>query len=530
MPMSLPLILLLALPLFHMATLPRLFARAGLTAWHGYVPGLNYWVLLGMLKRPKQWMLPLLFPGPNLLMGAILNVEIGIAFGKRSTPLQWFFGALPWVALPWLAFVDAAAFVGPRDWTNVKKTWRREWSEAILWATVVASLIRGYVFEAFTIPTASMEDSMLVGDYLVVSKMSYGAKLPETPLSLPFVHNAIPGTALKNSYLEWVKLPYQRLPGFGSVDRYDAVVFNFPNGDSIVVDAYLAGHDYHALIRQRALGFAGGDPVAYEAERGRFNELARQDWSRTHGIKPRPVDKKEHYVKRCVGLPGEDLAIVDRKLVIDGQEVASPPGLQFNYKVRLKRDADMRIIRNRLGLTDIDIQGKSGGSIYFLALREDEAAMLESQDMVAEIEPFDSSSRRGTLDMYPNTNTFDFATWDLDNYGPIHLPEAGETVELTPRNVALYTRAITAYEGHTLKVSNGEVLIDGVPATTYTFSQGYYWLMGDNRHSSADSRYWGFVPEDHVVGKASFTWFSKMNEQQHGESGIRWDRMFKSVK
>ena len=229
-------------------------------------------------------------------------------------------------------------------------------------------------------------------------------------------------------------------------------------------------------------------------------------------------------------MPGEDLAIVDRKLVIDGQEVASPPGLQFNYKVRLKRDADMRIIRNRLGLTDIDIQGKSGGSIYFLALREDEAAMLESQGMVAEIEPFDSSSRRGTLDMYPNTNKFDFATWDLDNYGPIHLPEAGETVELTPRNVALYTRVITAYEGHTLQVSNGEVLIDGVPASTYTFSQGYYWLMGDNRHSSADSRYWGFVPEDHVVGKASFTWFSKMNEEQHGESGIRWDRMFKSVK
>lgn len=528
--MSLPLILLLALPLVHIVTLPRLFAQAGLTGWHGYVPGLNYWTLLGMLQRPKHWIIPLLFPGPNLLMAAILHVEIGLAFGKRSTGEQWLFGALPWFALPWLAFRELPAFQGPRDWSKVKKSMMREWGEAILWATVVASLIRGYVFEAFTIPTASMEDSMLVGDYLVVSKMSYGPKLPETPLSLPFVHNAIPGTRLNRSYLEWVELPYMRLPGFGDVDRYDAVVFNFPNGDSIVVDAYLAGHDYHALIRQRALGFAGGDPVAYEQDRERFNDMSRRDWQRTHGIKARPVDKKEHYVKRCVGLPGEDLAIVDRKLVINGEEVESPPGLQFNYLVRLKREADLRMVRQRLGLTDIDIQGKGPGGTYFMALREDEAEMLEREDIVAEVKAFDTSSRRGTLDMYPNTNKFDFGTWDLDNYGPIHLPAAGETIDLTPRNVALYRRVITAYEGHDLSERDGEVLVDGLPAKQYTFKQGYYWLMGDNRHSSADSRYWGFVPEDHVVGRASFTWFSKMNEAQHGESGIRWNRMFKAVR
>ena len=528
--MSIPLILLLSLPLVHMAVLPRLFSRAGLTAWHGFIPGLNYWTLLGMLKRPKHWIVPLLFPGPNLLMASILHVEIGLAFGKRSTGMQWLFGALPWGALPWLSYVDDAEFVGPRDWTNVKKGMMREWGEAILWATVVASLIRGYVFEAFTIPTASMEDSMLVGDYLVVSKMSYGPKVPETPLSLPFVHNAIPGTKLNNSYLDWVQIPYSRLPGFGDVDRYDAVVFNFPNGDSIIVDAYLAGHDYHALVRQRGMAFAGGDPVEYEKERGKYNAMSRRDWQRTHGIKARPVDKKEHYVKRCVGLPGEDLAIVDRKLVIDGVEVASPPGLQFNYRVRLKREADLRIIRERLGLTDIDIQGKAGGGTYIMALREDEAEMLAEQGLVAEVQIFDSSTRRGTLDMYPNTNAFDFGSWDLDNYGPIHLPEAGETVELTPRNLALYRRVITAYEGHALQERDGVVMIDGQPATSYTFEQGYYWLMGDNRHSSADSRYWGFVPEDHVVGRASFTWFSKMNEAQHGESGIRWDRMFKAVR
>lgn len=235
-------------------------------------------------------------------------------------------------------------------------------------------------------------------------------------------------------------------------------------------------------------------------------------------------------MKRCVGLPGDNLAIVNRELVIDGEVVESPVGLQFNYMVKLKREADLKMIKERFGLTNIDIQGKAPGGNVFMALRKDEAEEMVDQNLVAEIQPYDPTSRRGTLDMYPNTNKFDFATWDLDNYGPIHLPAAGETVDLTPRNVALYKRVITAYEGHGFEERDGQVFIDGEAATTYTFSQGYYWLMGDNRHSSADSRYWGFVPEDHVVGKAAFTWFSKMNEAQHGESGIRWDRMFKAVK
>ena len=528
--MTISLILLLFLPVIHVLVLPRLFARAGLTSWHGWIPGLNYWTLLSMLKRPKHWIIPLLFPGPNLLMLAILHVEIGIAFGKRKSIEQWVFGALPWFALPRLAFADRTDFMGPRDWSKVKKGMLREWGEAILWATVVASLIRGYIFEAFTIPTASMEDSMLVGDYLVVSKMSYGPKVPETPLSLPFVHNVMPGQSMVSSYLDWIEIPYTRLPGFGEVERYDAVVFNFPNGDSIIVEPYLAGHDYHALLRNQAIAFAGGDPAVYESSPEVYTQKARKSWEAKHGIRARPVDKKEHYVKRCVGLPGEDLAIVDRKLIIDGVEVESPHGLQFNYVIRLKRELDLRRIREELGLTNVDIQGKDGSGALYMALREDEAAWLEESGLATEVLALDVTSRRGTLEMYPNTNKFDFGSWDLDNYGPIHLPAAGETIALTPRNVALYKRVITAYEGHQLVESDGAFLLDGVPATEYTFAQGYYWLMGDNRHSSADSRYWGFVPEDHVVGRASFTWFSKMNEEQHGESGIRWNRMFKSVK
>ena len=293
----------------------------------------------------------------------------------------------------------------------------------------------------------------------------------------------------------------------------------------MVVDSYLAD-DYHALLSWADLPAAMPWPTRHKS---RFDGMARREWQRTHGIKDRPVDKKEHYVKRCVGLPGEDLSIVNRQLVIDGEVVDSPPGLQFNYMVKLKREADLRVLKERFGLTDIDIQGQAPGGRVFMALREDEARTLVEQDLVEEVEIYDSAARRGTLDMYPNTNKFDFASWDLDNYGPIHLPAAGETIELTP-NLALYRRVITAYEGHVLAERDGRVFLDGLPATEYTFEQGYYWLMGDNRHSSADSRYWGFVPEDHVVGRAAFTWFSKMNKAQHGESGIRWDRMFKSVR
>ena len=526
--MNFPLLLLLALPLVHMVTLPKLFQRAGIPAWHGLVPGLNYWTWLGMLKRPKHWLLPLLFPGPNLIMVSILHVETGIAYGHRSTAQQWFMGLLPWVGMFNLAYRDASEFVGPRNWEGKKKGMGREWNEAILWATVVASLIRGYAFEAFMIPTGSMEDSMLVGDYLVVSKMSYGPKLPETPLSLPFVHNAIPWTNVMPSYLDWVSIPYTRLPGFGKVDRYDAVVFNFPNGDTILVDPSRAGHDYHQFLRKDAVARAGG-AVAFEKDRAKFERRSREALSKQPGTRPRPVDKKEHYVKRCVGLPGEDLAIVNRELIINGEKVESPQGLQFNYSVTLKKLGDKRRIMEKLELTKVDVHNCLSLNCT-MALREDEAVELMELGLVESVVMKDVSVTRGNLDLYPNTNRFDFASWDLDNYGPIHIPKQGETIDLTARNVALYQRVITAYEGHDLRMDGDVILIDESPVSEYTFEQDYYWMMGDNRHSSLDSRYWGFVPEDHVVGRAAFTWFSKMNEAQHGESGIRWDRMFKSVR
>ena len=232
-----PWILLIALIVVYSITLPPLLKRAGLNATLGYIPLVNFFPFLKMIKRPWWWFFLLLSPGVNLMMLVIINVELGIAFGKRKTGEQWFFGALPWYALFKLAYQEKeVAFIGPRDWTGKKKSFGREWGEAIVFAVVAASVIRTFFIEAFTIPTPSMEKSMLVGDYLFVSKLSYGPKVPQTPVSIPFVHNAIPG-GMTNSYVDWFSLPYFRLPGMGKVVRFDPVVFNFPNCDTIMVDS-----------------------------------------------------------------------------------------------------------------------------------------------------------------------------------------------------------------------------------------------------------------------------------------------------
>lgn len=528
--MNLALLLLIALPVIHMLTFPALLTRAGRTPWKGYVPMLNYLEALKMIGRPWWWIFLLLFPGVNYIVLIIVHIELGLAFGMRSLKDQWIMGLLPWWGLIRLARDAQALHVGKRDWSKLKKSGGQEWKEAIVWAIVVATIVRISIFEAFTIPTPSMEDSMLVGDYLVVSKLSYGPRVPETPLTLPFMHNAIPKTPLWNSYVEWVRLPFMRMPGFRDVERYDAVVFNFPNGDTILVDDFLSGHDYHALLRGEAIRLAGGNVHTFESDAPNFLTQARTKLALTPGLKARPVDKKENYVKRCIGLPGEVLSIVDRDVLIDGQRIEPPHGVQFNYAVKLKRQSDRKLIMSRFNLTEVDFHGRMPDGHVLVSLREDEARALLDQDVVESVEMLSQSNRRGRLDMYPNSNRFDFQSWDPDNFGPILIPAQGLTVELNGRNLELYSRVITAYEGCELSGSEGLVFVDGQPVDSYTFKQDYYWMMGDNRHGSADSRFWGFVPEDHVSGRATFTWFSKQNKQQHGEAKIRWNRMFKRVR
>ncbi len=512
---------------------PALIKKSGVgTPWHGYIPGLNSLAILKIIERPWYWIVFLLVPGINLLMLTIMHVELSIAFGLRTTKDQWFMGLLPWVAIPKLALEDNT-YIGPRSWSKTRKSTFREWGEALLWATIVASAFRIFTFEPFTIPTGSMEGSMLVGDYLFVNKMSYGAKVPQTPFTLPFVHNTLPGS-MTPSYTSWLSLPYMRLPGFRSVERYDAVVFSFPPGDTIFIDKDLAGHDYYGILRREGIRAAGGDIKKFALNPEQYMGVVRDKAFIKPGLSARPIDKKENYVKRCIGLPGDSLSVIDRQVVINGEAIENPENLQFEYQVQFSSPMKAKRAMKMLGLTNVDIgasQATADGIATLISLTNSEVVELENSGAAMSIDLMSTVNRKGRMDIFPNTYREEFNAWTPDDLGPIYIPEAGRTIDLNERNLDMYRRVISAYENHDLVENpDGTVEIDGTIATSYTFEQDYYWMMGDNRHRSADSRMWGFVPEDHVIGRASFTWFSKQNVPQHGESKIRWNRMFKTVK
>ena len=528
-----PWILLGIICLEHFIFIPALIKRSGVApVWHGYVPVLNALAILKIIERPWYWLIFLFFvPGINLLMLTIMHVELGIAFGRRSTKAQWFMGALPWVGLAHLSMGDDK-YVGPRSWRTTKKGMFRDWAEALLWATVVASAFRIYSFEPFTIPTGSMEGSMLVGDYLFVNKLSYGPKVPQTPFTLPFVHNALPGS-LTPSFTSWFSLPYMRLPGIREVERYDAVVFSFPPGDSVFVDPNLVGHDYYGLLRREGIREAGGNIEKFSQSPEVFLTQVRKRAMKRPGLASRPIDKKENYVKRCIGLPGDSLSVVDRQVYINGIAIDNPVHLQYEYQVLFSSPMKFAKCMKLLDLTNVDVNSKQRTNVGFstlINLTKGEVNQLEKSGLTESIDIMSTTNRKGTLVMFPNTYTAEFNEWTPDDIGPIYIPKEGRKIELNPRNMDMYRRVISAFEGHTIQEDqDGSVFIDGEIRSTYTFEKNYFWMMGDNRHNSADSRMWGFVPEDHIIGCASFTWFSKQNEEQHGESKIRWNRMFKTV-
>ena len=542
----LPEILLGILIIIQCITTPSLLKRAGLKSpIPGFIPVLHYLPLLKLIGRPWWWFLLLLVPGVNLIMLVIIQVEVGIVFGKRTFADQWLFGALPWYAFYDLGFKNTSTpYVGPRDWSNTKKTFAREWGEAILFAVVAASIIRTFVLEAFTIPTPSMESSMKVGDYLFVSKLTYGPKLPQTPVSLPFVHNALPG-GLTNSYLTWFSLPPMRLPGYGKVERFDPVVFNFPNGDTVILDPFYVGHDYYNILRQEAIECA----TSYEnylTNPAKFEQMARDNFNKKNickscgrglkiqGTRWRPLDKKEMYIKRCIGLPGDEIKVIDSQVYINGSAIENKPGMMWDYEVTYTNQGNLKnyIQKNFDKLNgDISLHPTKPNTLI-MPLTRDEANQLSGlQGTVSLItQMIDTTSLDDIqLSIYPNSPEAPYNTWTPDEWGPMVIPAKGMTIEMNHDNYIRYKRVIGAYEGNSIYESNGQVYINGAVASNYTFKDNYYFMMGDNRSHSADSRFWGFVPETHVVGKAVFTWFSKENMDYHNDTKVRWNRMFRFV-
>ncbi|MFI3259454.1 MAG: signal peptidase I [Rikenellaceae bacterium] len=377
-----------------------------------------------------------------------------------------------------------------------------EWVNALIFATVVATLIHTYVFQLYVIPTSSMEKSLLVGDYLYVSKVAYGPKMPNTPIAFPFVHHTMPLSTTAKSFSEAIKWPYNRLRGVKTITREDVVVFNFPAGDTVLLENQSV--TYYDVLR------------GYEAAFG--NEIGRKRLFEDYTVITRPVDKRENYIKRLVAMPGDSIRIVDTKLYVNGREENSPEMKQYVYLVRTATPFSNQQLR------DLNITEASGnGSIYQMPLTEASRAGIEAMANVISVQRYIATEPNP--DIFPHDSRYE---WTQDNFGPLWIPKKGETVELTLENLPIYERIISLYEGNDLEVKNGQIYINSEVATSYTFAMNYYWMMGDNRHNSADSRFWGFVPEDHVVGKASFVWMS-LDALSSFPSNIRWDRVFKKI-
>lgn len=399
-----------------------------------------------------------------------------------------------------------------------KQTKVVEWIDALIFAIVAATLIRMFFFEAYTIPSSSMEKTMLVGDYLFVSKVSYGPKLPNTPLAVPFTHHTLPFTRDTKAYSEAVHWPYKRIAGTGEMKRTDIVVFNFPAGDTVIVGA--ENPDYYSQLRSEA---ASIDYLAREKgivlPEGKAVELARKKIWEENKVISRPVDKRENYIKRCVGMPGDVLEMKNSVLYVNGVPEEAYPGLQHCYLVRTNGTPFSRDrLKEVIGLSYDDFAGN--GDTYWLHLTADMLAKLKAMPNVVSVEKMMDGER-----IFPYSPCY---AWTRDNFGPLVIPKKGETVDLTLDNLPLYERIISVYEDNNLQVKDSVIHINGIPATSYTFKMDYFWMMGDNRHNSLDSRYWGFVPEDHIVGKAYFIWLS-MDKDKPFPLNIRWNRMFRFI-
>lgn len=404
------------------------------------------------------------------------------------------------------------------------------WIDALVFALVAVYFINQFFFQNYVIPSSSLEKSLLTGDYLFVSKVSYGPRIPQTPLTMPLTQHTLPVFDCK-SYIEWPHWDYRRVEGLGKVKLNDIVVFNYPAGDTLVTAPQYQAADYYQMCYAFGYQLIENGPVVdslsleqqrkwYELVYNTGRNYILQNKSVYGSVITRPVDRRENYVKRCVGLPGQTLQIKNRVVYLDGKANKEPDNVQYTYYVKLKQNIPEELLE-QLGISMEDLA--SLNETGCIPLTSTAAKVLSKRkDVVSSIRINDDEM---TGDLYPlNANT----GWTRNNYGPIWIPQKGKTIHLDLKNLPIYERPISVYENNDLKVKDGKIFINGKQTNTYTFKMDYYWMMGDNRHNSADSRYWGFVPEDHVVGKPIFIWWSS-DPDRNGFSGIRWSRIFSFV-
>lgn len=514
-------------------SLYKVFEKAGEEGWKGLAPGLNFVVWCKLIGRKPTYALWLLFPIVNLFIFVGMAVDLVRSFGKYT----FLDSALAVIYAPLAFFLTAASqdakYLGPtliaekayraqleeaREKNDTRtlrkleaanpyhKSQAREWVEAIVFAVFAAAFIRMFLIEAYTIPTPSMEDSLLVGDFLFVSKAHYGVRTPKTIAMVPLLHNRMPFIN-RESYLSSPSLPYTRLPALETIDRNDPIVFNFPEGDSVYVfpERTFSVYDYRrgAITQQRAAQIKNGQAP----------------------LVVRPLDKKDHYIKRCIGVSGDSIEVRNRQVYINGKPAVNPSKLAFTYTVNFSSVPNTKNFEE-WGIGSQDVLAREANAMV-LVLTDEQLEKIKNLDANITATPYDMAQIDRTPGRLFPHDPQNFPDWNVDNYGPVWIPKKGATVTLTPQNIALFRRTISVYEGNTLEEKDGKFIINGQETNQYTFKQDYYWAMGDNRHNSEDSRVWGYVPHDHIVGKPLFIWFSL--KEGSLSKGINWSRIFTSA-
>ncbi|MEJ6695455.1 MAG: signal peptidase I [Chitinophagales bacterium] len=489
------------------------FEKAGEQGWKAFVPYLRIKTWIELTDKPKWFIVGSFIPVLNLFIYTNLIGETSDSYRRYAFWEHTIAILGGWFWLPYIGKKQEEKYHGAGgENDNYKRPGKlkiREWADAIIFAVCAAYFIRTFVFEIYAIPTSSMEGTLRVGDVLVVSKFHYGSRVPNTPLAFPLVHHSFPKIlGGGKSYLEWIKLPYNRLPAIESVSRNDMVVFNFPANDTTTRE-FDSALPYYDLVRRAE---AEGVPNARKFIKDKYTVISR------------PVDKRENYIKRCVAIPGDELEVRSGKLLINGTPAYEPENLQFTFVVYASSVISDDEFHD-IDVTEFNVIS-TARSVYEVYTNKSKAVLLAAMDKVTSVEPYfynESDDYNGSAyTFYPYHEDF---RYNQDNYGPITIPSKGLTIPLNKTNYLLYERCIRVYESNSLAIMNGKAYINGVESDSYTFKMDYYWMMGDNRHRSQDSRFWGFVPEDHIVGKAWFlvTSFSKEN------SFLRLDRTFRGI-
>jgi len=399
-----------------------------------------------------------------------------------------------------------------------------EWLDALIFAVIAVSLINIFLFQNYRIPTPSMEKSLLIGDHLFVSKIAYGPRMPNTPIAFPFTQHTMPITKGR-SWSNLVQWDYRRLSGFGKVKSFDPIVFNFPAGDTVVVENQTTA--YYEIVRttarelQSRYNYGNSNPKPLEY----FMPMARKEVRDNNTIIYRPVDRRDNYVKRCVGLPGDTITIKSGVLFVNGVASGESEGQQVTYYVVTNGTTINPKAFERMGIYKSD-QRMISSSVYEITLTKQNASAISKFTNVKNVTTVYDSPGRFVPWIFPYKEEL---AWNEDNFGPLWIPVEGASVKLDTSNLCFYDRIIDVYEDNDLKVEGADIYINGKLADSYTFKMNYYWMMGDNRHNSADSRYWGFVPEDHLVGKPKFIWLS-IDKEATGLKKIRFGRMFMGIK